>query len=320
MKYKINTYKTINELKKLCDDGYSIRMLANHFNVTTQCIQNTLDRLSLKTYYQCHTKIDNLQELDICQLYNSGLSSLKIAKQLNVSKTTILNILYKNNINIRDNSECQMTHSLDKNYFKQIDNYEKAYWLGFLAGDGCVYNNKLIINLSIKDIDHLAMFKRHINTTNQIKLINTNKNSFAKAKQYCNLTITNRIFVDYIKQYNIDEYKTFNITLSNKIPYNFLSSYILGFIDADGCFRNNGKNVSLSLVGNLTHLQNIQDILIKNCNLNKTKLINHHTTNNIFYLEYSGNKQLKRIVNFLYKNSNVYLQRKYNKIIHLMDR
>ena len=32
-----------------------------------------------------------------------------------------------------------MKHNLNKDYFKNIDNEEKAYWLGFIAADGCIY-------------------------------------------------------------------------------------------------------------------------------------------------------------------------------------
>ena len=50
-----------------------------------------------------------------------------------------------------------LKHNLNKEYFKNIDTEEKAYWLGFIAADGCVYKmsknaHRLQINLSYKDI------------------------------------------------------------------------------------------------------------------------------------------------------------------------
>ena len=86
-------------------------------------------------------------------------------------------------------------------------------------------------------------------------------------------------------------------------------------IDADGCFRlNKLGDVSLSLVGTWACIKKIQNILIKNCNLNKTKLINHHSASFICYLEYSGNTQMQRIYHFLYDNAATFLDRKHDRI------
>lgn len=44
-------------------------------------------------------------------------------------------------------------YSLDESFFAKIDNEEKAYWIGFLSGDGAITENK--VRLSIKDTSHL---------------------------------------------------------------------------------------------------------------------------------------------------------------------
>ena len=43
--------------------------------------------------------------------------------------------------------------------FSSIQNQETAYWLGFLAADGSIFENKLVIGLSAKDTEHLEKFK-----------------------------------------------------------------------------------------------------------------------------------------------------------------
>lgn len=44
---------------------------------------------------------------------------------------------------------------IDHHFFDVIDTEEKAYWLGFITADGCVYKTKLTINLQAADSPHL---------------------------------------------------------------------------------------------------------------------------------------------------------------------
>ena len=49
---------------------------------------------------------------------------------------------------------------------------------------------------------------------------------------------------------------------------------------------------------------------MEKCNLNENKI---HTQGTIFTLEYSGNIQVIRIKDYLYKGATIFLERKFNK-------
>ena len=76
------------------------------------------------------------------------------------SKTAIRRVLVENNIPIRTDN-----HLYKANYrtFKIIDSAEKAYWLGFIAADGCVYvrekNATVWLQIKAEDRKHLEKFK-----------------------------------------------------------------------------------------------------------------------------------------------------------------
>ena len=57
-------------------------------------------------------------------------------------------------------------YSLNERYFDDIDTENKAYWLGFIAADGCVVTKKgrrhLYIELSNKDRCHIEEFRKDI--------------------------------------------------------------------------------------------------------------------------------------------------------------
>ena len=108
----------------------------------------------------------------IIDLYVNQNKSLKsISEIFGVSRPVISRVLKENadKVTLR-----QKTTKYTANYdnFEVIDTAEKAYWLGFLAADGCVYirenNATILLNLSQKDINHLQKFKTFMNSTAEI--------------------------------------------------------------------------------------------------------------------------------------------------------
>lgn len=74
---------------------------------------------------------------DIINKYqNEHYAMQKIGETYNVSRSVIGRILKENNVSInKDNHK----YTADYRKFENIDSPEKAYWLGFIAADGCVY-------------------------------------------------------------------------------------------------------------------------------------------------------------------------------------
>ena len=64
------------------------------------------------------------------------------------------------------NNGNQRKYSVNREYFKEIDTPEKAYWLGFLAADGSITNNPggfcLSLELAECDASHVLKFARAI--------------------------------------------------------------------------------------------------------------------------------------------------------------
>lgn len=249
-------------------------------------------------------KLDIKIEDRICDLYTKNYNGPQIAKLLNKNIKTIYKILTKNNLT-KSMQEAHRIFQCNENYFGNITTPRQAYWLGFISGDGSVTDNNIIIYLSNKDKMLLVQLNEDIKSNYII-------HEYGK---YVKLYITSNIMVKHLNYHNIYPDKTKSFSLSNNIPDHLLNNYILGLNDADGCFSVDRKRgLRFSLVGTQKSMEQVQDIFISKCGVNKNKLQDHHTTPYIKYLVYSGDKQLNRITEFLYRTSDFYLPRKFNVV------
>ena len=99
--------------------------------------------------------------------------------------------------------------------------------------------------------------------------------------------------------------------------------FIRGYFDGDGCFsvikRNdrknpNSKTYQFNIIGMENPLRKIQEHLIKNVGVADNGL-KHRKSTIAVTIHYSGRNVCKRILDYLYQDATIYLQRKYNKYV-----
>lgn len=237
-----------------------------------------------------------------------------ISKKYNISYESLLQDLANITMLRTVNSKFTCNH----NFFAN-DNELSFYWAGFIAADGCVYrrniNKQLIIALAEKDLDHLKMFKKHINFDGNI---NRSVRDHSKQNPNWNKSIiytlnisSSQIFED-LKRFNIVPQKTLIYTFPYWLKHHKLVNHFMrGYIDGDGSFyyQKNRNRVCFELRGTLDFLKDCQDVLENNI-LIKSKV--HVTTpDSTSKIKYNGKKIVPQIVDFIYKNSTIYLPRKY---------
>lgn len=201
------------------------------------------------------------------------------------------------------------------NYFKTIDSFDKAYFIGLIASDGCVYDRKnglnqklLSIALHQKDEDILKKFLIYIKGENPILHIQHDSTPMAS------LQLVSDIMCDDLSVYNIVPNKTWTYEPCN-IPYEYLWHFLRGYFDGDGSISWNNNMIlcrcAISFCGNKKTMLYIKTFLednkIKSC-MTKDK----RSIDNEFYGVSITNMQGKiSFINKLYENSeNLYLNRK----------
>lgn len=256
-----------------------------------------------------------------------------VMKKYDVCYASIYNGIKKFNLNY--NYTYGRIHSINEDYFKTIDTEEKAYWLGFIMADGTVIKtnqkmtsyNRLKLALKLEDEYHLEKFKQCINTTTEIKhyTIKSETSNCSKNKYtYCYINCDSIKIANDLINLGCIPNKTDKCFIPN-IPQNLIRHFVRGYFDGDGCISvykdTNTKKLrgEFSITSNSNILIDIQKILIDNCNVKETKLHTYKRTKKAASLRYGGKNQIRRIYEYLYKDSTIYLNRKYNNFKLLLS-
>jgi hypothetical protein len=217
-------------------------------------------------------------------------------------------------------------YTVNKDYFKVIDSHEKAYILGFLYADG--YNHekrgRVVLNLQECDKEILLKIKNCLEYTGPLLY---DKKKLPRVNQF-RLAINNKTLSEDLAKLGCMQAKTFKIKFPDFINNEFLSSFILGYFDGDGSiFRVVNKNYfyyGLSIIGTEDLIKGILNYLNNNLKLN-CKLDSAYRTKNkkgndtIKELRIGGKYNIIQILEHLYKNSPLFLQRKKEKYLHFKN-
>lgn len=242
---------------------------------------------------------------DIKERYLNGESCVNIGKVYNVSNKTIRRILDNENVQSRGNRK----HDYDEHIFDTIDSAEKAYWIGFIAADGYVNEQRSFMRIKLQECDlgHLQKF---------IKFIGGDEGMIKH--EYHNLTgnklyyaeVNGKYFVNSLVKLNLRQGKSSGKEQLSPIPKKYIRDYIRGLWDGDGHI----EETKLDLISSVEILEFVQNYLHETCDTNIGKITNHCNTYRIFICQ-NRDKVLKH----LYYDGCIALDRKYNTSINLIN-
>lgn len=247
------------------------------------------------------------------ELRQNGLSYAKIGELLNTDRKKVSFYLQekgygpsKSYRKAKISNQPNKKH-VDENIFKKIDTEEKAYQLGFLYTDGCVNRTSNRIELSLKeeDYEHIVKFKNFLKSEHKIG----KKSKTIKDKTYISyrLGITNKNLKNDLIKHGCVPNKT-KILQFPKLNKKLVKHFIRGYLDGDGCITHQTTSkMSLEILGTEDFLRAILDYY----KFPSEKYIYTFKHSDINRLMLSGKNAFK-VIDDLYKDSNIYLDRKFN--------
>ena len=226
-------------------------------------------------------------------------------------------VLVDNGIEIRTTKQTSRKYTHTYDFFEKIDNEEKAYWLGFLYADGYITRgNKTGVKLGIKDLEHLEKFRNSLKITNPIEIGKVN--SFGTVVEYCRVILTSEKTFNDLSDKGCVKNKSLilNFPTEEILPKELVNHFIRGYFDGDGSiYTSKGRNFpSISFTGTKEFLEGI----VNNSNLPKHYLEKNifkekRREGNIYNLKLWKREDTKQFIDFMYSNSTIYLDRKYER-------
>lgn len=256
----------------------------------------------------------------VIKLFLSGMTITDIYKITKINYRYGKRILEENGFK----TPTKFKYTVDHFIFNEINNEEKAYWLGFLFADGYVRKRKtknifeLKLKISIKDESHLIEFKKFLKSTHPItkQISKVKYKEFISISECVSLSVYSKQIFDDLCRLGCTPNKSIRIGKPN-ISDEYFSHFIRGYFDGDGCVSmgKEGKNRMISFTSASTEiLKWINTILYLNNASNKDII----KRGNIYTLRYFNQYDLELIYSFLYKDATLFLNRKKHKYAELL--
>ena len=258
-----------------------------------------------------------------------GYSLQKVADIYGLSIRTIYQNFKKHNLERRTNQENSRVYELNHRFFETIDTEEKAYWLGFMYADGYISKlknsntRKVGLSIGIEDRSHLEKFNKCLESNYPIREYTVGSSGYKIGAKYCRLIIASPdMYGDLVRQGCV-EHKTDVLKPPEHIESHLIRHFIRGYVDGDGSItkanrKHYGYEYGLNIVGTDDMLTFIANNFLENgattkpLNLEKRK-----KEQSVSYIRYGGNNNSEILLDYLYKDSKIYLDRKYERYLEL---
>lgn len=254
---------------------------------------------------------------EIIQLYQSGMSTVKIGKQFNVGHKKIASVLEENGIPRTGVS--RRKYKINENYFDKIDSPNKAYILGFLFADGHNEIKKATVSISLQEEDKeiLELMRQEIGSEKPLEYLDySNKNDFDyHYKNQYRLMFFNKHICDTLNDIGMLSNKSLSLTFPD-IHASLYQHFIRGYFDGDGsvCFSKNG-NCIVTITSTESFCNSVKEILFEQLGI-YTGIYNASNNNGITKVaSISGKNQVQKFGEYIYKDADMFLSRKYNKFL-----
>jgi len=250
-----------------------------------------------------------------------------LSKEYNISLSNLADRV-SNNKWKRTKKKTQ--YNCNENYFDNINDEHKAYWLGFLFADGYILSKRerglnesqsFGFSISVQDIELFEKFKQDLSSNYPVNIYDV-KSGFKTDKSYGRILITSQHMVNRLKELGMTENKTYTIKIPN-IALELIPHFIRGYSDGDGSIIiSRLKSGEIKYEWTVTSTKEMCQSILNYIEKPELKLSQRWPERNVnnWTLRISGNKQVPLILSKIYDNATIFLERKYKKYAEMQGK
>lgn len=196
------------------------------------------------------------QEDHIITLYNEHKKITEIAKICGWCPGIISRVLISRDVPRRTSRHSyNRPYTVNHHYFQSIDTHEKAYFLGWLFADGCVYAKSNQITLTSNDIDVLENLKSELKCTQSIKANTVNIASY-------HLTFASEIMKQDLIRLGCVPSKSLIVQYPTDLfDRQFMWSFVCGYFEGDGMICVTEKTKQIKIISSTRFITGLKQFL-----------------------------------------------------------
>jgi hypothetical protein len=252
--------------------------------------------------------LSNSQRSDIAQKYADGSSGLRLSNEYSISVARVQRIATAAGVALRGQSEASRVYGCDHNFFDIIDTEAKAYWLGFIMADGCVTDrNRIKVAIAASDVGHVEKLRTALRSDHPVRI--THSEGGFNPHDSAEFSIRSDALVAGLAAHGVCERKSLTAT-PPMLSADMTRHFWRGMVDGDGYITSTDRGGrlrwSIGLTGSLATSEAFAAFAASICGTKSTVQRN----NSIWKLTVSGNTKARAVMDHLYGNAAVYLDRK----------
>lgn len=268
-------------------------------------------------------QIKDYQE-EIIRLYQEGKTAKEISSLLGLKYHQPVYNYFKKMGWERTGKTGKRIYKVNEDFFKCINTEEKAYILGFICADGHIEKDRLNITVSVRDRDILekirsAMYSNH--PIKEVQRMNPYKRTNRSTLTLVELVIGSVKLVKPLFDMGLTTNKTYTLSgdILKYVPKYLMRDFLRGYFDGDGNVLfgrrySSGYKYNINICGN-------EDFLLKSFQTyfpSNNKLYKDLYSRQCYVWKISQRDKVKDFMYYLYYNSSIFLQRKYNEFRKIM--
>lgn len=262
-------------------------------------------------------RLTHNEKSELFAKYETGkYTATDLAAIYPVSNVAISALLKRHGYKSKSQSELQRKYDINETFFDKIDTEEKAYFLGFLYADGYNNTDRNSVALSLKG-DDKEILEKLSNLLQPDKPLQYVEFKTSNSSNQWRLVIANKHISKRLVELGCDKAKTYTLKFpkEKQVPSNLIRHFVRGYFDGDGWV---GKK-AISIVSTLDFCNSLAKILKEQFNINCYIRVRHPERNNTIRMLELNKKSARTFLNWIYKDSNIHLQRKYERYLKQMD-